>query len=315
MTANTDQLPANVTSTNAGDLIFSPPSMQCMNDLAAVMCSGKATVPDHLKGNQADCLAIIMQAATWNMNPYMVGRCTHIVNGNLGYEAKLVNAVISSSTAIVGRFYYEYGGDWGNNDGQSTDAKRFVKVGARIKGETDIQWGEELYPASVTTKNSPLWKTNEKQQSSYLALKFWANLYTPAVMMGVHTSDELMDNPRPMEREINPAEPAKSALRRGDTEPESTDEEKTDEPKVVDAEITEDLVDLIPVEQIIHSMGNCTSMEKLNMARDYAAQYKKDSPERNKMVDKYNECRAVILRAEDEAKAKANETEGQGGDQ
>ncbi|SUH14933.1 Gifsy-2 prophage RecT [Salmonella enterica subsp. enterica] len=40
------------------------------------------------------------------------GAETHLVNGVLGYEAQLVNAVIASSSAIHGRFHYRYGGDW-----------------------------------------------------------------------------------------------------------------------------------------------------------------------------------------------------------
>jgi hypothetical protein len=37
-----------------------------------------------------------MQAAQWGMNPFAVAQKTHVVNGTLGYEAQLVNAVVSS---------------------------------------------------------------------------------------------------------------------------------------------------------------------------------------------------------------------------
>jgi type II secretory pathway pseudopilin PulG len=60
---------------------------------------------------------------------------------------------------------------------------------------------------SVTTKNSPLWKTNVKQQMGYLQVKNWARLYCPAAILGVYTADELMDNPSI--KDINPA-PARS---------------------------------------------------------------------------------------------------------
>lgn len=54
-------------------------------------------------------MAIVMQAMQWGMNPYAVAQKTHTVNGVLGYEAQLVNAVIASSSAIHGRFHYRYG--------------------------------------------------------------------------------------------------------------------------------------------------------------------------------------------------------------
>jgi hypothetical protein len=62
----------------------------------------------------------------------------------------------------------------------------------------------------VTTKNSPLWKTNPKQQAKYLALKYWARLYAPAVIMGVYSSDELEPEAKAptekVEKVINPTE-------------------------------------------------------------------------------------------------------------
>ncbi|VFS64074.1 RecT family [Kluyvera cryocrescens] len=61
------------------------------------MADSKATVPAHLAGKPADCLAVTMQAAQWGMNPFAVAQKTHVVNGTLGYEAQLVNAVVSSS--------------------------------------------------------------------------------------------------------------------------------------------------------------------------------------------------------------------------
>ncbi len=85
--------------------------MNSMMRAAELMAAGRATVPKHLQGNASDCMAVIMQAMQWGMNPFVVAQKTHIVNGALGYEAQLVNAVLQSSGAIKGRFRYEYRGD------------------------------------------------------------------------------------------------------------------------------------------------------------------------------------------------------------
>ena len=148
------------------------------------------------------------------------------VNGVLGYEAQLVNAVIASSSAIHGRFHYRYGGDWerctrtqevtrekhGKNGKYNvtervrgwTDEDEiglFVLVGAILRGESEITWGEPLYLSGVVTRNSPLWVSNPKQQIAYLGVKYWARLYCPEVILGVYSPDAVEQR---TEREINP---------------------------------------------------------------------------------------------------------------
>jgi len=198
--------PVNEADTKAA--IFSPSGLQKLQAFAEVMAQGKATVPAHLSGKPADCLAIALQAAQWGMNPYAVAQKTHLVNGTLGYEAQLVNAVITSSTAVQGRFKYEYGGDWGKFKPGAANAANerslSVRVGAVLKGETEITWGEPLYMEYVTTRNSPLWKTAPKQQLAYLAVKYWARLYCPDVILGVYTPDEFEPAQR-AERDVTPA--------------------------------------------------------------------------------------------------------------
>ncbi len=160
-----------------------------MYKLAEMMASGKATVPKHLQSSPGDCFAVVMQSAQWQMNPYAVAQKTHLINGVLGYEAQLVNAVISSSKAIVGRFKYEYGGDWTKHSVKDSDC--WIRVGAVLNGENDITWGEPLCPGNIAVKNSPLWKTAPKQQAAYLAVKYWARMYCPSVILGVYSPEEL----------------------------------------------------------------------------------------------------------------------------
>ncbi|WP_336997855.1 RecT family recombinase [Leclercia sp. M50] len=197
-----EQTPNTISASNA---VFNVQALGQLTAFAELMAQSAVTVPKHLAGKPADCMAIVMQAMQWGMNPYAVAQKTHLVNGVLGYEAQLVNAVISSSSAIVGRFHYKYGGDWekiaGKKDGRD-ELGLFVRVGAVLRGETDITWGENIYLADITTRNSPLWKTAPKQQIAYLAVKYWARLYCPEVILGVYSPDEV--EPR-TEKEINPA--------------------------------------------------------------------------------------------------------------
>ncbi|MFN5350056.1 MAG: recombinase RecT, partial [Polaromonas sp.] len=85
-------------------VILNESHMTQMFKFAEMMACGIATVPKHLQKNPADCLAVVMQATQWGMNPFAVAQKTHIVNGALGYEAQLVNAVLQSTKAIKGVF-------------------------------------------------------------------------------------------------------------------------------------------------------------------------------------------------------------------
>lgn len=169
-------------STASSAIMMNPGHMQALMNFADVMAQSALTVPQHLHGKPADCMAIAMQAAQWGMNPFAVAQKTHIVSGRLGYEAQLVNAVVQASSAIRGSFHYEYRG--AGNDLE-------CRVGAVLRGQSDITWGEWLRNGDVTTRNSPLWKVNPKQQLGYLQVKNWARLYTPGSILGVYTPDEL----------------------------------------------------------------------------------------------------------------------------
>lgn len=185
--ATTQVSPIATTST---EIMMNPVQMRAMLEFANMMAGAVVTVPKHLQGKPADCLAISMQSARWKMDPFAVAQKTHLVNGTLGYEAQLVNAVIQSSGAIRGAFKYEYRGD-----GNALECR----VGAILAGENEITWGEWLKLADVTTKNSPLWKTNPKQQMGYLQVKNWGRLYCPGAILGVYTVDELLDSTPPAE--------------------------------------------------------------------------------------------------------------------
>jgi hypothetical protein len=167
-----------------------------MNQVANLMASGKCAVPKHLQNNPGDCFAIIVQSAQWRMNPFVVAQKTHIVNGALGYEAQLINAVITSMNVTKDRFHYEYVGDWDayrkSGFAKAKEVGCGVNVGATLKGENEIRWMPlPLYMESVRTRNSPLWSTNPQQQLGYLAVKYWVRLYAPDAILGVYSDDEL----------------------------------------------------------------------------------------------------------------------------
>lgn len=190
-------------STSTASTIFNPQSLMQLQQFAQVMSEGVVAIPQHLRGKPADCLAVTMQAAQWGMNPYAVAQKTHIVNGALGYEAQLVNAVVSSSNLLASRINYSWSGDWSKCSGKNDKSDGLtVTVSAVIKGESDPR-ELTISMAQAGVRNSPLWEQDPKQQLAYLCTKRWARLHAPDVLLGVYTPDELDEAPRG-ERDITP---------------------------------------------------------------------------------------------------------------
>lgn len=212
-------LPANAQTSN---LVLDPAAMQNMVAFADFMCKAVITVPKHLQGNSGDCLAVTMQAMQWGMNPFAVAQKTHLVNGNLGYEAQLVNAVIIAKAPIVDRPNFEWFGDWSKVKGKECVAHDIgVRVWVTVKGENQPRVLEVSFAQVGTVRNSPLWVNDPKQQIAYLAMKRLARLHFPDVILGVYTEDELQDHAPVVD--VTPQE--KPAERLGDTRPTLTEKQ------------------------------------------------------------------------------------------
>lgn len=287
-----------------GDIMLNVPLLQQIDHMAARMATSKATVPDHLRGNEGDCWAIIMQAVQWKMNPYVVAQKTHIVSGKLGYEAQLVNAVIQNSRMITGSFKYEYEGEGGALQ---------CRVGAKLKGDDDITWGEWLSIASVTTKNSPLWKTNPKQQLGYLQVKNWARAYCPGAILGVYTPDEIESIPA--EREIGApvsdlTDAIKSKLRPSEAS-EAEDAQviedappPAEEPELeMPEEVAEE--DMATYAQAAQQFNQAETPEEIAAAKAYAADFLATGTNakfRDELMDVYKARVAQLQAIQDEQK-------------
>lgn len=192
--------------------IFSPEGMDRLVRFATLMADSKATVPAHLAGKPADCLAVTMQAAQWGMNPFAVAQKTHVVNGTLGYEAQLVNAVVSSSNLLATRLNYRWDGDWSKVNGKSDKSPSLtVTVWATLKGESEPR-ELTISMAQAGVRNSPLWEQDPRQQLAYLCVKRWARLHSPDVLLGVYTPDELQETAPRVERDITPAPATASGM-------------------------------------------------------------------------------------------------------
>lgn len=222
----------NVNNTSA--MVLNGDSMDKMLKFSQMMATSKITIPKHLQGNAGDCFAIVMQAMQWGMNPFAVAQKTHLVNGVLGYEAQLVNAVINSRAPITTRLNYEWFGDWSKVNGKTSNADDVgVIVSATMKGETEPRTLSVSMAQVGNVRNSPLWANDPRQQLAYLATKRWSRLYCPDVILGVYTSDEFEEASEP--KDVTPKESKTASIR---DKVAAKKEAAKPKPQVIDAEPT-----------------------------------------------------------------------------
>lgn len=200
-----------------------------LRTLSEVMANSGNFVPEHYRGKPDACMAVVMQAARWGMDPFAVAQKTFIVgnSGVLGYEAQLVNAVINTMAPTKDRIHFEWFGEWENIVGRfvektSSQNKKYIAPGWNLKDEAGVgvrAWatlkGESeprelvLMLSQAQVRNSTLWATDPRQQLAYLAVKRWARLYCPDVILGVYTADEI---DKREEKIINPGQTEKITL-------------------------------------------------------------------------------------------------------
>lgn len=150
----------------------------------AKLMSCSSLVPDHLKGQIADCSLVAAQAFRWRMDPFAVAQHTFVLRGKLGYEGKLIAAVVNSNKKIEGRLSYTYTGE-GNS--------RRVTVTGKIHGEPAARTVDGDV-ANWSTSNEQ-WKKDPDQMLAYRGARQWARRHMPEAMIGINAEEEAVDLP------------------------------------------------------------------------------------------------------------------------
>lgn len=171
-----------------------PTNFAQMQDFAATMAAAGPMVGKPFRENKGACLAILTQSMRWGMDPYAVSQKAYVAaangDGPVGYEGQLVAAVVQSIAPLQKRLRCEYLGDGDT---------RQIKVIGYLKGEDEAF--EYLSPPLVKLrpaknssgylKGSQLWETDPDQQLWYYGVRAWSRKWTPDVIMGVYTPDEM----------------------------------------------------------------------------------------------------------------------------
>lgn len=164
---------------STGQLAFT--NVNEMMEVAKLMSLSQVAVPKHLRENPGACLAVVIQASTWQMSPFAVANKSYSVNDRLSYEAQMVNAVILNRAPIVGRFKISYEGEG--------ERLTCTVVAKGTDGDEYPYTSPEI--GKIPVKNSPLWKSDPKQQLFYYSSRALCRRHFPDVLLGVYTPEEM----------------------------------------------------------------------------------------------------------------------------
>lgn len=170
-----------------GAMKLTPDNMTQAMEIAKMMSVSGVAVPIGLRNNPGACLGVAMKAWNWGMEPYSVAAKVYVVKNKhgsetLAYEGQLVHAVVNTRAPLSQRLRTTYSGQG--------EAMICIVTGF-IKGEEEPFIYETPPMANIPVKNSPLWKSDAKQQLGYFAVRAWARRHVPEVIMGVYTPEEI----------------------------------------------------------------------------------------------------------------------------
>jgi hypothetical protein len=218
---------------------FASPALRLMLDdkmferaklMAKYMAEAAGFVPKHLIGRQEACFAVVNRALVWNLDPYAVAACTYQTpNGSVGYEGKLVAAVLEASGRIVGGLQHEHFGEWHKIQGKfrkqksqkgyefavpdwkpEDEAGLGVVISAQLRGEAKPRVYRMLL-VQAYPRNSTLWALDPMTQIVYLATRRFANLSVPNLFMGLPFDREELDETGPeAARDVTPPRPTRT---------------------------------------------------------------------------------------------------------
>jgi hypothetical protein len=170
-------------------------------EFAKLMSTAGEAIQPYLRQNPGACLAVTMQAIEWKMSPFAVANKVYFVNGRIGHEAQLINAVINARAPLERRIDVVFIGE---------GPERQCKVTGIFRGEDTPR--EYLSPKvkDIKIKNSPLWTNDPDQQLFYFSTRSWARRWCSDVILGVYTPEEL----REIEPDPRDAPPSDNVLTR-----------------------------------------------------------------------------------------------------
>ncbi len=185
-------------------LLFNDRLYERVKEVAKIMSGAQGFTPPHLLGKSEACFGVVQMSITWGLTPQLVAASTWATpGGKIGYEGKLVQAILENSGSLVGGVEYEEFGEWDKVMGKFTIGKSAkghdvakqawkpedevglgVIVSAQVRGEQERRTLKFLL-VEAFPRNAVTWANRPLQQLKYTACRAFANTVMPGIFMGV----------------------------------------------------------------------------------------------------------------------------------
>ncbi len=169
--------------------LFDTARFEHMFRIAKAMATA-TLIPDHLwkdkQGQlppeqvQGNCFLIVNQSVRWGLDPFAVAPETYSVSGKLGFQGKLIAAVVNTRAGLQGRLSYSF-------EGKGEDLT--VTVSGTFQGEAEPRTAA-LSVKDAKTGNE-MWRKDPEQKLIYSGVTKWARRHCPEVILGVLTDDDV----------------------------------------------------------------------------------------------------------------------------
>lgn len=179
--------------------------------MAKQLCTS-TIVPKEYQNNLSNTLVALEMAYRTGVSPLMVMQNTHVIQGKPGWSSSFIIALINSCgrftplqfeiTALGGKVVKFMESVWVNGQKQRKESQITIqdlscyayahnREGKLVKGpiaSVEIAVKEGWY-----TKADSKWPTMTELMLQYRAGAFFGRVYTPDVMQGMHSVDEIND--------------------------------------------------------------------------------------------------------------------------
>ena len=148
--------------------------------------AASSLVPEHYRGNLANCIVALEMANRMGASPLMVMQNLYIVHGNPGWSSKFLVACFNQSGRFTSLRY-----EW--NEARTGCRAWAVEKSTKERIDGPMVTIEMAKAEGWSTKNGSKWKTMPELMLMYRAAAFLIRTYAPEISMGLSTDDELRD--------------------------------------------------------------------------------------------------------------------------
>jgi hypothetical protein len=186
--------------------------------------------PPHLLGKTEACIVVVTRAVTWNLDPFQVAMATYQTpDGKVGIEGSLARAILEASGELKGVIRHEWYGEWDRlprpsfkmvekrrNDGRSYKVPEPAweywgaiehGLGVRITatlGSTGEEMSLDFDLVDAYPRNATTWPTRPKLQILNPAIRAFAKMVRPSLLLGVHSPDDQGEETDGQPRDVTP---------------------------------------------------------------------------------------------------------------